>query len=286
MCEQPRIKFNHSAHWRFGFLIFLFLPVLSGCQATDAKEIPFDSEIDQNATVVLELFTSQGCSSCPPADHLLKEISEDERLRGKVIPLSFHVDYWNYIGWRDPFSKKEWSQRQHAYANAFSSKRVYTPQLVVNGNRECVGSKRGKVFDEIGHALSQAPHAQIQISPVHTQKSGETLSLEIQTLLTEGIKSRELEVMVAVFENDLVTAIKSGENARRTLKNNAVVRRLDRAYSISSQAKKPYSGFYNFKFDSEWKKENIGVAVFLQDPASMEIWGAAVLYYAKLISER
>ena len=96
---------------------------------------------DAAGVAVIELFTSQGCSSCPPADRLLSRLASDPRYAGKVIPLSFHVDYWNYIGWTDPFSSADFSQRQRAYAQrAFRSHRVYTPQVVVNGRDECVGS--------------------------------------------------------------------------------------------------------------------------------------------------
>jgi hypothetical protein len=88
--------------------------------------------------IIIELFTSQGCSSCPPADRLLKRLAGDPR----VIPLSFHVDYWNYIGWTDPFSSKRWSERQQGYARAFRSNRIYTPQLVVSGRTGASGSRR------------------------------------------------------------------------------------------------------------------------------------------------
>ena len=91
--------------------------------------------------VLLELFTSQGCSSCPPADRLLTRLAGDRKLAGQVIPLSFHVDYWDYIGWQDPFASPRWSERQRQYGRAFHSNRVYTPQLVINGRTECVGSQ-------------------------------------------------------------------------------------------------------------------------------------------------
>ena len=91
--------------------------------------------------VVVELFTSQGCSSCPPADAYLGELAQ----RDDVLALSFHVDYWNYIGWRDPFSKRQWSARQRAYGDTLKRRYVYTPQIVVDGAAEAVGSKRSQV---------------------------------------------------------------------------------------------------------------------------------------------
>src|SRR6476646_10282347 len=99
--------------------------------------------------VVVELFTSQGCSSCPPADELLGRIARDPSLRGRVIPLAFHVDYWDHLGWRDPFSSPEWSQRQLDYVRAMHLSGAYTPQAVVGGAREFVGSNESQLFSAI-----------------------------------------------------------------------------------------------------------------------------------------
>src|SRR5216117_2013020 len=85
------------------------------------------------APVVVELFTSQGCFSCPPADHIVSDIAHDQSLLGRVIPLTFHVDYWDRLGWRDPFSSPEWSRRQYVYVRALRANSAYTPQVVVGG---------------------------------------------------------------------------------------------------------------------------------------------------------
>jgi hypothetical protein len=113
--------------------------------------------------VVIELFTSQGCSSCPPADRLLTRLAQDSKLAGQVIPLSFHVDYWDYIGWQDPFASPRWSERQRQYGRAFRSNRIYTPQLVVNGRTECVGSQEGVVRRQIEAALAAAPAGRVTL---------------------------------------------------------------------------------------------------------------------------
>ena len=108
----------------------------------------------ETGPIVIELFTSQGCSSCPPADRLLSRLASDPKLAGRVIPLAFHVDYWNYIGWQDPFSSPRWSERQRSYGRTFRSNRIYTPQLVVGGRTDCVGSQEGEVMKKIGEALA------------------------------------------------------------------------------------------------------------------------------------
>src|SRR6266545_881299 len=108
------------------------------------------------AAVVVELFTSQGCSSCPPADRLLTRLpgSIDGVL---VLPLAFHVDYWDDLGWRDPFSSADWTARQKRYAAAIAGGHVYTPQLVVQGREDMVGSDRGAVEDAIRRAAARPP---------------------------------------------------------------------------------------------------------------------------------
>ncbi len=114
--------------------------------------------------ILVELFTSQGCSSCPPADRLLSRLSAAAQGgETAVIPLSFHVDYWNYIGWTDPFSSAEWSERQRSYAESFDSGRVYTPQLVVNGRRDCVGSNEQRVREEIERAERQRANGRLEL---------------------------------------------------------------------------------------------------------------------------
>src|SRR6185295_6297026 len=131
----------------------------SASSASGDKSAPAPAAGSSSAPIVVELFTSQGCSSCPPADRLLSTLRSDPR----VVPLAFHVDYWNYIGWTDPFSSARWSQRQQAYARAFASNRIYTPQLVVNGTSECVGSNEGEGRQRIAKAEAAAADGQVSV---------------------------------------------------------------------------------------------------------------------------
>jgi hypothetical protein len=124
---------------------------------------PAPAKAAARGPVVVELFTSQGCSSCPPADRLLSRLKRDPRLAGAVIPLAFHVDYWNHLGWSDPFSSQLWSRRQDAYAGAFHSNRIYTPQVVINGRTECVGSDEAQVMRRIREALAAEPAGQVSL---------------------------------------------------------------------------------------------------------------------------
>jgi hypothetical protein len=223
---------------------------------------------------VVELFTSQGCSSCPPADRLLSKIARDPRYQGKVIPLSFHVDYWNSIGWTDPFSSNRWSDRQRVYAGrVFHSNRIYTPQVVVNGRSECVGNSEGEVTGQIAQALAAEPGARVSLAL-------DPLTADGHLKVTVGAKLAKagtgpLDLWVAVYESGLSTDVKAGENASRVLRNDRVVRRLEKAFTLPAMAGAEKSGEVVLGIDKRWKTGSLGVAAFLQDPATLAIQGAA-----------
>ncbi|HXO22276.1 MAG TPA: DUF1223 domain-containing protein [Thermoanaerobaculia bacterium] len=224
------------------------------------------------APVVVELFTSQGCSSCPPADRLLSRLTGDADLAGRVIPLAFHVDYWNYIGWQDPFSSADWSKRQNDYARAWGENRIYTPQLVVNGKTECVGSDERLVRQRIAEALKAAPAGQVGLK---VEPAAGGLRVEADARLAGGV-GRDLDLLVALYETGLSTPVKAGENARQTLQNDYVVRRLARVLTLPAAAGSAKSGAVSLALDPTWKRGNLGVAAFLQDPVTRMIHGAAV----------
>ncbi len=225
--------------------------------------------------VVVELFTSQGCSSCPPADRLLGRLAVgDGPAAGvEVIPLAFHVDYWNYIGWTDPFSDPAWSRRQRRYAEAMRSGRVYTPQLVVDGGAHCVGSDVERVGEEIARAAASVPAGEVELA-VGDGDDGR-LVLDVTARVREGAAG-EWRAMVAVFENDLTTPVPRGENAGRSLENGRVVRRLVEAFALPAVAGSSRSERLEVEVEEGWDRRNLGVAVFLQDPETLRIHGAAV----------
>src|SRR5947209_6278424 len=142
---------------RHALLIAVLLSAIS-CQAGE----PLAQRLGP-APVVVELFTSQGCSSCPPADALLSDLAHDASLRGRVIPLAFHVDYWDRLGWRDPFSSAEWSRRQYFYVRALSVASAYTPQIVVNGAQQFVGSDRAALEEALVAMSHRKPTGDVQV---------------------------------------------------------------------------------------------------------------------------
>jgi hypothetical protein len=230
-------------------------------------------------TAVVELFTSQGCSSCPPADQLLAKLAHDPKYQGKVIPLSFHVDYWNYIGWQDPFSSARWSDRQKLYgARAFHSNRIYTPQVVVNGRAECVGNEERQVMGKIGEALNQEPAGRVTLALDPPTPDGH-LRVKVGAKMVRAVgssdRSGDLDLWVAVYESGLTTPVKAGENVSRVLRNDRVVRRFEKALTLPAAAGSEKSAEIVLGIDKRWKQDALGVAAFLQDPATLAIEGAA-----------
>jgi len=167
--------------------------------------------------VVLELFTSQGCSSCPPADDLLRKIGRDPKARGKIIALAFHVDYWNHLGWRDPFSSREWSLRQSEYARSMKLEGPYTPQLVVNGTRQMVGSSTGEILRAIEEESRVAPVGSVTIT-----------SADGSAVVRAQSSTPGVDLIIVTFENGVQTNVIRGENAGKTIANDAIVRSLKR----------------------------------------------------------
>jgi len=253
--------------------LFLFLAALAPRGGAGAPAPSAPPAADRVA--VVELFTSQGCSSCPPADRLLSKIAHDTHYPGKVIPLSFHVDYWNSIGWTDPFSSSRWSQRQSAYAGrVFHTNRIYTPQVVVNGHTECVGNSDRDVAGRIADALATEPAAQISLAVAPPTPDGH-LKVNVGAKLAKAVAAGDVDLWVAVYESGLSTDVKAGENASRVLRNDHVVRRMEKAFSLPGTAGAEKSGEIVLGIDKRWKVEDLGVAAFLQDPTTMAIHGAA-----------
>jgi hypothetical protein len=191
----------------------LLLMLLAGCSTTTVTAAAADP-VHGGAPVVIELFTSQGCSSCPPADQLLANLAHAGQSNGRAIaPLAFHVDYWNDLGWTDPYSAAAWTERQQMYARALGD-RVYTPELVVAGAAAMVGSQARKV----AAAIDTAP---LQLELAATAHWSPT-SVTIDATAPAGA-----DVWVAIWEDAPQTNVPSGENSGATLNADRVVRKLE-----------------------------------------------------------
>jgi hypothetical protein len=228
--------------------------------------------------VVLELFTSEGCSSCPPADLLLSELQNRPVTPGvEVIAFEEHVDYWNNGGWNDPYSSPRWTQRQGDYQSAFKkqSDAGYTPQLVIDGNREIVGSRTNEVLALV-LAAAQLPKIEVKIAPGASQKAAQSFAVSVGRP-ADGSSAGDADVMLAVTETGLHSSVNAGENAGKALQHAAILRRMDKLGTIHAK-NSAFSASPTVKFESSWKRDNLRIVVFVQDKKSQHIIGAAELH--------
>lgn len=220
--------------------------------------------------VLLELFTSEGCSSCPPADELLAELARAGTVEDTpVIALELHVDYWNYLGWKDPFSDEAYSQRQGAYVPLLGMRGPYTPQLVVDGRFDVLGSSATRARAAILNASEgQTSRAQVSLS---LTGSGDTLHLA-----AAGLPRRRVALYAAVTESGLQTRVTRGENAGRVLPHGPVVRWLQAVAQSDSGA---VQADVALRLAPAWRREALQIVGFAQEVASGHVLGAAASSY-------
>jgi len=221
------------------------------------------------AAVVVELFTSEGCSSCPPADALLMRLARSAP-DVEVIPLSEHVDYWNHLGWKDPFSASLFSARQQDYGRMFRLESVYTPQMVVNGEVQFLGSDRVRAEEEIRKA-AQAPHAHAELSRL----ADDMVRIKIDSV-PEGVRSADM--FLAITDTFLQTDVSNGENAGRHLQHTGVVRSLSSIGHLDTKKATAYTADAKINLRPQWRSPNLKLVVFVQDRATRKIVGAAALH--------
>jgi hypothetical protein len=225
--------------------------------------------------VVVELFTSEGCSSCPPADALLQQLEQQQPVAGaEIIALEEHVDYWNHDGWIDPFSSSEWTLRQQDYAALFKND-PYTPELVVNGHSQFVGNNGRKAEFEIEKA-AHGVKTEVAITSGSPQaKGGQRFTVSVGKL-AQSTAGDVAEVWLAVTEDGLHSSVSLGENAGHVLHHIATLRSLQKiGVANANGASVSFAGDPVVKFNSHWNPENLHVMVFVQEKKGREILGAA-----------
>jgi hypothetical protein len=216
----------------------------------------------QQRPIVVELFTSEGCSSCPPADKLLAEIVKTMPDGVEIIALSEHVDYWDGLGWRDPFSSKQFTERQNRYADRFGPDKLYTPQMVVDGTTEFVGSDRRELIKALA-AAKVRPRAAVTLS----WAGGSTLTVKVTGA------PRLSDVMLALTEDGLSVDVKRGENAGHTLPHVRVVRSLVKIGQIDETG--AFSASVPATAQAGWNRAAVRATVFVQARGVGAISGAA-----------
>jgi len=219
--------------------------------------------------VLVELFTSEGCSSCPPADRLLADLVEQQPVEGAlVIGLSEHVDYWDRHGWKDPFSYAIFTRRQEAYAARFGADRIYTPQMVVGGNAEFVGSDRREALRQIKKA---AAASRVPVTLEWTTPDRRTMRL-----LVKAGAAVNSDVWLALVEDRLSSVVTRGENQGRTLNHAAIARRLTKLGETAQDGS--FSAVPTVEIEDGWRPLALTAVVFLQSRRSGHVLGAAALH--------
>jgi len=195
-----------------------------------------------------------------------------------VIPLAYHVDYWNHLGWSDPFSSHEWSERQSAYARALNLSGDYTPQMVIGGGWQCVGSDGRSIARAVTEARSAPVLGRIRL---RTNLSGawpQTLRVKVDARILRAAETGPLVVMLAIYENGLVSKIEGGENGGRQLTYDYTVRSLLPAFELTPVKGASALKELNIDLDRSWSVDHLGVVAFIRDAASLRIDGAAAEY--------
>lgn len=225
--------------------------------------------------VVVELFTSEGCSTCPVADQFLKKLEADQPVKGaEVIALEEHVDYWNRGGWTDPYSAAEWTRRQLSYVSRFKEQGAYTPQMVVGGERSFVGSEEAVAYAAIKES---AHHPELTAFVALEGRTKDTWRLHVRVdRLATTRESSGREVFLALAEVGLASSVTAGENAGRRLPHASVLRSLQRIGTTDVKPGAPlFEASPEVRLQSRWNKDLLRVVVFVQDSKTLRILGAA-----------
>jgi len=259
--------------------LVVFAGVLTwGWKAGGTAQVQSSQGAADREPVIVELFTSEGCSSCPPADALLAELQNRQPLgNAEIIALEEHVTYWDELGWKDPFSSSAWTTRQYDYASALHNGNPYTPEMVVDGTAEFVGSRGGMARQEIEKAAGTRK-AKVEISEVSPiQNNSVALKINVEKPASAAPKDTA-EVFLAITESGLHTSVKGGENVGKELQHSPVLRELKVIGVIGKDGPEGFSAQPAVKLDSKWNEGNLRAIVFVQERKSRRILAAAVLH--------
>ncbi len=230
-------------------LLFVTPAVAAICSADSGK----------SRVALLELYTSEGCDSCPPTDQWFNALPQRGYTPQQVLALAFHVDYWNYLGWKDPYAQAQFSARQRDASRRNQARVVYTPQLLLDG----ADYRRSLLGDDLGRRIAagknQTPGAQISMS-VDTGDARPRLRARI------GDAVNSAQAFVAVYENNLATEVVAGENRGKRLRHDFVVRELYGPFAMAAAT--PLVIEQHIRIEREWKTADLHIAVFVQDAST------------------
>lgn len=251
-----------------GFSTALFMAALVLTTLAPAVEAASCTvESGARRVALLELYTSEGCDSCPPADRWASTLPARGLDPAHVVTLGFHVDYWNQLGWNDPFSKADYSARQRAANQRNHSTVVYTPQFLLNGADYRRAIFKDDIADRVNAVNQGHPGARIALK-VATGPAAE-LSVQGTAVVTEVALRNGAQVYLALYENNLVTAVAAGENRGKQLHHDFVVRTLAGPFPVD--AKGEATIVQRFTLDPSWKGADLHVASFIQNRATGDV---------------
>jgi hypothetical protein len=221
--------------------------------------------------VLFELYTSEGCSSCPPADHFLTKLKKQGISDENIIPLAFHVTYWDYIGWKDRFAKKQFDSRQRKLAHKKRKSTVYTPQFIFSG-------EDFRLHARFNNTVSKFVEQKAQVNLALTVNK---LADELRIHLASDVSAAEvanIDIYIAVVENNLSSDVRDGENEGRKLQHDYVVRQLSTLYS-QKKSQKHLEKEHIIVLDPEWKKKDLSIVAFAENSVTGEILQAIKYNY-------
>ena len=252
---------------RLAFTIILTLAAAAANAATCS------AESGARRVALLELYTSEGCDNCPPADRWASALPDRGLTVEQVVTLGFHVDYWNYLGWSDSYAKAQYSARQRGANQRNQSRVVYTPQMLLNGR----DYRRSAFVDDIAGRVSalarDTPKARISLRAA-TEPSG-MLSVNGAAVIADAAERSDARVYLALYENNLVSQVTAGENKGKQLRHDFVVRELAGPYATDNRGSAALG--HRFRIDPGWKPGDLHVAAFVQNERSGDVLQALAL---------
>ena len=231
------------------------------------------AESGARRVALLELYTSEGCDSCPPADRWVSALLARGLDPERVVTLGFHVDYWNYLGWNDPFAKAEYSIRQRAASQRNKARVVYTPQLLLNGADYRRGIFKDDIADRVNTINQDRPAARISLK-LMPGPTGEW-SVQGAVAVTDATRKNGTQAFLALYENNLANAISSGENRGKELHHDFVVRALAGPFPVNPAGEATFA--HRFRIDKDWKPADLRVASFVQNENTGDILQALAI---------
>ena len=253
-----------------GHILALSAIIVAG--ATRAAEPACSAYTGPHTTALVELYTSEGCDTCPPADHWLSSLFSQGFRPDQVVPLALHVDYWDYIGWKDPFGRAEFSARQRKLAAMRRPAIVYTPQVLLQG-QDFRGWAGGGFAEQVARINSRAARARIALSIRAIEP--QAIRTELSAMLFDPAERKSAAVYLAAYQNRLASEVKAGENRGRRLEHDFVVREWIGPIAFGEGLKLEQSRDLALLPGAD--PRNLGVAAFVQNRSSGEVLQALML---------